>query len=118
VVRAGEHNAARTVKLKVEHRLGEVLAATVRHEGSRGVGDTVSHTLPKEITRKQSSRAQRLARVPWTEVQRRIDRETVRHEGGRPCKNADTVSAFIPDGISQQQSSRARQLARVPWAAR
>jgi hypothetical protein len=65
-----EYNAALKVKAKVEHRLGEVLAETVNHKGSRGQlkGDTMSpqgKTLPNGIDKKVSSRAQQLARVPW-----------------------------------------------------
>jgi N6-adenosine-specific RNA methylase IME4 len=75
-----EYNAAVKVKARVAHRLGEVLAVTVNHRGSRGVGDTVSPTLPKEITRKQSSRAQQLARVPWEEIEAGIDEATEKNE--------------------------------------
>jgi hypothetical protein len=45
-----EYNAAIKSKARVEHLLGEVLAETVNHKGSRGVGDTVSHTLPEELS--------------------------------------------------------------------
>jgi hypothetical protein len=67
--------------LKVEHRLGEVLAATVRHGGhNKKQGDTVSPCsggdLPEQITKKQSSRAQRLAQVPFEEIAGRIDAKT------------------------------------------
>jgi hypothetical protein len=53
--------------------LHEVLAATVNHKGSQGQlrGDTMSPqetTLPEEITKKQSSRAQALAELPWEEI--------------------------------------------------
>jgi hypothetical protein len=47
-----EYNAAVKIKLRVKHRLGEVLAETV----STNRCDTASH-LPEEISRKQSSRA-------------------------------------------------------------
>jgi hypothetical protein len=83
---AAEHNAAVTVRLKSEHRLGQVLRATVNHKGGgppRLTSVTHGHTdLPPEITRKQSSRAQKVAEVPWeiiTDVvagQSEKDRET------------------------------------------
>src|SRR5262245_21778756 len=63
-----EYNAALLVKARAEHRLGEVLAATVNHAGSRGVGNAVLSTLPGEISPMQSCRAQQLARVPWGEI--------------------------------------------------
>jgi N6-adenosine-specific RNA methylase IME4 len=81
-----EYNAAVKVRERVEHRLGEVLAETVNHNGSRGVGDTVSPTLPDcladtEANRKKiSSRAQQLATLPWEEIEKRIDEATERNE--------------------------------------
>jgi hypothetical protein len=57
--------------------LGEELARTVNHKGGRPKknGDTASQLIPSELgkgerTRKQSSRAQKLARVPWRDQER------------------------------------------------
>lgn len=66
-----EFNAALKVKLRVEHRLGEVLKQTVID--TREGGDNTSHPLPPEITRKQSSCAQQLAASPWSDIEKAID---------------------------------------------
>jgi hypothetical protein len=75
-------NAAVKVKALVEHRLGEVLAETVKHEGGRPEKncDTVSQLIPEEITRKQSSRAQQLAKIPWEDIERGIEVRTQANE--------------------------------------
>jgi hypothetical protein len=58
------------VEAGVEHRLGEVLAAMMKHQGGSPdkMGNTVipllNGTLPQEITNIQSCRAQQLAAVP------------------------------------------------------
>ncbi len=54
-------------KARMEHRLEELLAATVNHNGSRGQlkGNTVlpqEKTAPPGVSKMQSSRAQQLAR--------------------------------------------------------
>jgi hypothetical protein len=61
-----EYNAAVKVKARAEHRLGEVLDATVRHGGhNKKQSNTAlpcsANGLPEEITKMQSSRAQQLA---------------------------------------------------------
>lgn len=70
-----EHNAAVKIKLKVEHRLGEVLRETVKAGNPQLNCDTVSQ-LPDEITRKQSSRAQQVASIPWEAIEEKIDAAT------------------------------------------
>jgi hypothetical protein len=60
--------------------LGEVLKETVRPRAGAGRpsknGDAVSPIrsgqIPKEISKKQSSRAQQLARIPWKEIEARL----------------------------------------------
>ena len=68
---------------KVVHRLGEVLAETVKPRAGAGRpaknGNTVlpnKNGLPKGITKIESSRAQALARIPWQEIKKRIDAKT------------------------------------------
>jgi site-specific DNA-methyltransferase (adenine-specific) len=73
-----EFNAGVKVRARVEHRLGEVLAVRVNHTGGGDRrsenGVTTRYTdLPEEITRMQSSRAQRIAGIPWPEIESRID---------------------------------------------
>jgi hypothetical protein len=72
---AVDYNAALTILARAEHRLGEVLTVTLNHKGLPGPGrghktadmvSVVSGQIPKEITQKQSSRAQQLARFAWT----------------------------------------------------
>jgi len=82
---AGECNAALKIKARVEHRLGQVLSATVNHRGSRGQlrGITMipqTPTLPDKIDKLQSSRAQRLAAVAWRNVEAAIDAKTAAEE--------------------------------------
>jgi hypothetical protein len=72
-----EYNAALKVKIRVEHRLGEVLAETVRRRGRNSSADGKS---PEEITYKQSSRAQQLASVPWEAIEAGIDEATGKNE--------------------------------------
>src|SRR5262249_59078714 len=52
------------IKLRAERRLGELLAQTVNHNGSRGVGRTMKPTIPEGVTKAQSHRWQRLASLP------------------------------------------------------
>lgn len=73
-----EHNAAVKIKLKVEHRLGEVLRETVQ---PRGAGNCV---LPDEISKMQSSRAQQVASIPWNAIEEKIDAAT--HSEPEPAK--------------------------------
>jgi hypothetical protein len=85
-----EYNAAVKIKTRVEHRLGEVLAATVKHGGhNKKQGDSVSPCsggLPKPITKKQSSRSQQLARIPWQKISERIDAQTEANERASPSR--------------------------------
>src|SRR5262249_22774741 len=103
-----EYNAALLVKARAEHRLGEVLAATVNHAGSRGVGDAVPRPLPEEISRKQSSRAQQLARVPWAEIAGHIEAATAANERGTPGR-------FAQQWLREQtRRERAAERSRAP----
>jgi hypothetical protein len=74
------------VKTRAEHRLGEVLKETVKHQGGRPAknGNTVlplsNGDIPKPITKMQSSRAQQLAEIPWKEIEKRIDAQTSKNE--------------------------------------
>jgi N6-adenosine-specific RNA methylase IME4 len=70
---AEEHNAALKIRLRIEHRLGEVLAETIR---PRGRNSSSSGQLPEEITRTESSRLQRLAELAWDSIEAMIDRDT------------------------------------------
>ena len=68
------NDAALKIKLRVEYRLGEVLAAMVNDKGSRGQlrGNIVlpqKKTVPKPLTPMQSSRAQQMARLSWKEIE-------------------------------------------------
>ncbi len=62
---------AMTLKLWAERKLGEMLRDTVNHEGGRPKklcpDVTVSGVLPEEVSRKQSSRWQKVASVPEVE---------------------------------------------------
>lgn len=78
-----DYNAALLVSAKIRHRLGEVLRETVRHEGSRGVGNNVLPTLPEGVGKMQSSRAQQLASLPWHSIARRIDEATAQGRKAR-----------------------------------
>lgn len=79
-----EVNAAVTLKAFAEHRLGQVLAATVQQGGhNKKQTDTVSVCLPEEITFKQSSRAQQLAALPWADIEAGINAATVADEKAR-----------------------------------
>jgi N6-adenosine-specific RNA methylase IME4 len=60
---AAQRDAAE-LRLRAERKLGELLRGTVNHAGSRGVGRTVRPTLPDGVTKSQSHRWQRVARVP------------------------------------------------------
>jgi SAM-dependent methyltransferase len=110
-----EYNAAQKVKARVEHRLGEVLAETVNHNGSRGQlkGDTVSpqeKTAPEEITRKQSSRAQQVARVPWEEIEERIDAATEGNERVSPGR----IVRDILEERARAESARSGLRVKLP----
>src|SRR5262252_5707668 len=72
-----EHNAAVTIAMKVAHRLGEVLTATVRPRGRTSSGNGA---LPEPITKMQSSRTQQLARMSWQTIQNRIEDRTAKNE--------------------------------------
>lgn len=102
-----EYNAALKVKVRIESRLGEVLAATVLTRGQHGSGVNGStKSLPKEITAKQSSRAQQLARIPWTEIEVRIDACTERNERAR-------LARIIKELMQEQQRADNRRLVEV-----
>jgi hypothetical protein len=73
---AAEHNALLKVRAFVKHRLGEVLAETVKAGNPKLNCDTASQ-LPDKITRKQSSRAQQLARVAWGRCTERVQGQTI-----------------------------------------
>jgi N6-adenosine-specific RNA methylase IME4 len=80
-----EYNATIKIKARIEHRLGEVLAVTVKHGGHNKKQDNTvlscsAGELPEEITPMQSSRAQQFARVPWTQIEAGIDQATRRNE--------------------------------------
>lgn len=80
-----DHNAAVKIKARVEHRLGEVLAATVNHKGGRPknsdiVSEFPNGRIPKEIPARQSSRAQKLARISWEKIEDAIDAKTAANE--------------------------------------
>ncbi len=66
--------AAVSVKGRVRHRLGEVLAETVNHKGGRPTknGNIVLPFLPDGINKMESSRTQQLAMIPWEEIEQRI----------------------------------------------
>jgi hypothetical protein len=87
-----EHNAATKVYARVEHRLGEVLRDTVNHKGGgdgsnqhqqRSHDVTVAGHIPDGISKMQSSRAQKLAEVPWEEIAAKIDAATEKNERAR-----------------------------------
>jgi hypothetical protein len=121
-----DHNAAVKIKARVEHRLGGVLAATVNHAGSRGVGDIVSRTLPEEITRKQSSRAQQLSRIPWQTIEEAVEEKTAKNEKAslariaarrghcRAHKNADSSPHFFVSTPWSSSMSLLRTLSSAP----
>lgn len=103
-----EHNALLKVLAKVEHRLGEVLAETVKHGGHNfKQPDTMSGclkgNLPKNITYKQSSRAQQLAVIAWDAIEAKIDAAKTKLSLARivgdltPEKDPTGDSGFIRD---------------------
>jgi hypothetical protein len=61
---------AAEIRLRAERRAGEILAATVNHGGSRGVGSRVEPTLPEGIGKKQSHLWQRGASLPEADFER------------------------------------------------
>lgn len=83
-----EYNAALTIKLRAEHRLGEVLAEKV----STNRYDSESH-LPDEIEPKQSSRAQQFASIPWGSIEERIAEKTERNA---KASQAGILRDFFP----------------------
>ncbi len=98
-----EYNAGVKIKMRIEHRLGEVLAETVRPRGRNSSGNGM---LPEEIEKMQSSRAQQLADLPWESLEEKIDQATnevsqtriekeVRQEQQRE-ENAELVQATTP----------------------
>src|SRR5205814_784069 len=69
------------IEARIEHRLGEVLAATVNHKGGRPAknSDTVSEfkgRVPDGVPPRQSSRTQALTRIPWEKIEEKIDAKT------------------------------------------
>jgi len=64
-------NDAAEIKVWVELRLGEILTETVKHGGHNKKAESGHTTLPKDISRDQSSTWQRLASVGEREVGRR-----------------------------------------------
>jgi hypothetical protein len=75
-------NDALMVRARTEHRLGEVLAETVKARGRNSSGNSV---LPEGISKIQSSRAQQLARIPERDTARCI-----------PMKTSD-LTTFVPE---------------------
>jgi hypothetical protein len=75
-------NAAE-IRLRAERRLGELLAESVNHEGSRGVGISVLPTLPEGIDKLQSSRYQRAATVPAEQFEALISEARSQEDVGR-----------------------------------
>jgi len=83
-----EYNAAVLIQAKVKHRLGEVLAATVRRGGDRKGGskcqadtlipDALGATADQR--KNTSARAQRLATVPFEAIEAKIKEATERGE--------------------------------------
>ena len=63
---------AAEIKLRAERRLGELLAETVNHNGSRGVGSTMLPTIPAGIDKHQSHRFQKVASLPDAEFEKHI----------------------------------------------
>jgi hypothetical protein len=74
------YNATLKVKFTIEHRMGQVLAATVKHGGhNKKQGITVipcSGRLPEGISKLQSSRLQAFAELPLAEILEQVDRAT------------------------------------------
>lgn len=96
-----EYNAAAKVKGVVEHRLGEMLAKTVQRGRPEKNGHSV-RIIPtelgdtKEKRQKESTRAQQVAKVPWPEIERRIDQDT---ENGKKT----SVHRIVRELHNQQQ---------------
>jgi hypothetical protein len=73
------------IKMRIEHRPGEVLAVTVKHQAGPGRGHKTGNGVlpvskPREITKMQSSRAQQLACLAWEDINSRIDAQTAKNE--------------------------------------
>jgi hypothetical protein len=86
---AEEHNAALKVKVRVEHRLGEVLAATVGRgrpekngQTDRFIPEVLGET--KDQRQNTSKRTQALAALPWGEIEAAIDARTAATSSGVP----------------------------------
>jgi hypothetical protein len=63
---------AAEIRLRAERKAGQLLAATVNHNGSRGVGSRVEPTIPEGISKKQSHLWQQAAALPEGEFERVI----------------------------------------------
>jgi hypothetical protein len=126
-----EYNAAVKIKARVFHRLGEVLAATVKPRAGAGrprkngdIASPISNGLPEPITKKQSSRAQQLARAPWPEIERRIDAETERNQraaalarrGPAPRTRTSGTSVNLPRPRRRVNRPGQRQAQPAPGA--
>jgi N6-adenosine-specific RNA methylase IME4 len=88
-----DYNAAVALYAKAFHRLGQVLRKTVKHQGGRprkngstnepfsGNGQVPEGLGAARQQRKYtSSRAQRIARVPWRQIKAGIDKATAKNE--------------------------------------
>lgn len=84
-VSAEEFNAAIKVKESVAHRLGQILAETVRPGRPKKNCDIVSQ-LPDGIDRKPSSRSQQLAGIPWKKIEAKIEESTKANERASHAK--------------------------------
>lgn len=104
-----EYNTAIKIKLRVEHRLGEVLKVTVNHVGNKGSfggNKVLPPTLPDEITKMQSSRAQRLADLLWSKVEETID--------GLTGKNKKASASWVVKSLQQEaEKEKVADLARI-----
>src|SRR5262245_31999541 len=102
-------NQAAEIKLRSERRLGELLAGTVNHAGSRGVGNTVLPTLPEGISKMQSSRWQREASVPPEEFERYLMHT---REAGEELTSAGLLLLASQEGKARERVRRLRQAKR------
>jgi hypothetical protein len=93
-----EHNAALKIKLRIEHRLGEVLDGMVID--TREGGNNVLHLIPDGISRMESSRAQQLAALLWQEIEERIEEKT---------ENNQKASASLVIGEIRQERIKAEE---------
>lgn len=104
-----EHNAALAIKLRCEHRLGEVLGETVRAGGDRKSKshDVTLNGLPNGIGKMDSCRAQQLARIPWAKLAERIAAKTERNE---KVSGARVVKELLQDETREENAARLRAL--------